>query len=76
MCWLAFTDTRATCLIFLLGGVWGISNPHIVNFWTPISPKSIKVGIAIWYAGGSVGLQATASKTMVATAEQLTIAKC
>jgi len=44
-----------------------------VNFWTPISPKLIEVGIEIWYAGACVG-QATASKTMVATADQLTIA--
>ena len=56
VCWLAFTDTRATCIIFLLGGVNGISNLHFVNFWTPISPKLIKVGIEIWYAGGCVGL--------------------
>ena len=40
------------------------------SFWTPISPKLIEEGIEIWYAGG------TASKTMVVTADQLTIANC
>jgi len=44
-------------IIFLLGGVQGLSNPHFVNFWTHISPKLIEVGIEIWHTGGCVGLQ-------------------
>jgi len=43
---------------------------RLCKFWIPISPKLIEVGIEIWYAGG------TASKTMVVTADQLTIANC
>ena len=69
MCWLAFTDTRATSNYFSAWGRLWYKQPHFVNFWTPISEIN-RVGIEIWYAGG------TASKTMVATADQLTTANC
>ena len=72
MCWLAFTDTRATCINFSVWGHIGYKQPPLfLNFWSPISPKLIEVGIEIWYAGGCVG-----SKTRVATTDQLTIANC
>ena len=51
-----------------------MSNPHFVNFWTPVSPELIEVGIEIWCAGGLC--RPTASKTIVATADLLTIANC
>ena len=51
-------------------GRLGYKQLPLCEFWTPISPKLIEVGIEIWYAGG------TASKAMVATADQLTIANC
>jgi len=31
----------------------GYKQPPLCEFWTPISPKLIEVGIEIWYAGGT-----------------------
>ena len=55
---------------FSAWGRLGYKQPPLCEFWTPISPKLMEVEIEIWYAGG------TASKTMVAMADQLTTAKC
>ena len=42
---------------FSAWGRLGYKQLYFINFWTPISPKLIEVGIEIWYAGGCVGLQ-------------------
>jgi len=41
---------------FCLGASRIYATPSFFSFWTPISPKLIKVGIEIWYAVGCVGL--------------------